>query len=386
MSSELPEGWTETRLGDLVEIVTAAITAGELAAMPDVHHYSLPAFDEWHQPEVGPGAAIKSNKTVVPSDCVLFSKLNPRIPRIWRVDGLASPRSYCSTEFWPLVRRSGEINLDFLTHFLGSDLFLGDPSISPSSSTNSHQRVDRRSFEAFRLPLPPLDEQRRIVEVLRSIDEAISAASSAFEQAKNCLDQQVAVFTQHGAEPMGTKKSVGVGPPLSWRVGRCDAFFVLQRGFDITEKQASPGPYQVISSSGPAYFHNEKAVAGPAVITGRKGRLGTVFYSEGPCWPHDTTLWVKDFKGNHPRFVFWKLRDMKLGAYDAATSVPTLNRNNVHALTIAFPPLDEQIEIAEILDAAMDVTEKQHQHLDAMRHVQASLASDLLSGRVRVPA
>ena len=227
---------------------------------------------------------------------------------------------------------------------------------------------------SFPLSLPPLDEQRRIAEVLRSVDEAIAAAQDVVDQSKSNLEA-------------ATSKLMAAHHSLSdWRCGRCDSFFVLQRGFDITEAQATPGPYRVISSSGPSYSHSEFAVEGPAVITGRKGRLGTVFYSEEACWPHDTALWVKDFKGNHPRFVYWKLRQMDLKAYDAATSVPTLNRNNVHALEIAFPPIAEQIDISETLDAMLLAIDRAEAELVALQGIKSTISIDLLSGRVRVPA
>lgn len=384
MFDAVHDEWRQVVLSDVVEIVTAGISADELALKPEVHHYSLPAFDLGRGPDVGPGDAIKSNKTFVPRDCILFSKLNPHIPRVWRVEGIASPDSYCSTEFWPLVRKSAEVDLDFLTYFLSSPAFLSDPAIVPSSSTNSHQRVDRRSFESFTLTLPPLDEQQRIAEVLRSVDEAMTAAQAVVVQARQVLDGHLSALMRSGISA-GDERALDALPE-GWSEGRCDTYFVLQRGFDITESQAVAGPFRVISSSGPSYSHSEAAVGGPAVITGRKGRLGTVFYSADPCWPHDTTLWVRDFRGNDPRFIYWKLRDMRLDAYDAATSVPTLNRNNVHALTVRFPPLGEQGEIAKILDAEEEAIARSAAAIDAIAKAKEVLVSDLLSGRVRVPA
>lgn len=244
--------------------------------------------------------------------------------------------------------------------------------------------LNKQKLLALAGMLPPLDEQRRIAEVLRSVDETIAAAQSAADQACYVLDGHLSALMKDGAAH-GEHASTG-GLPDGWSEDRCDTFFILQRGFDITESQAVPGPFRVISSSGPSYSHSQSAVNGPAVITGRKGRLGTVFYSATPCWPHDTTLWVKDFKGNNPRFVYWKLREMRLDAYDAATSVPTLNRNNVHALTIRFPPLREQGEIVEILDAEEVAIAQQAAVVDALAKAKEVLANDLLSGRVRVPA
>jgi type I restriction enzyme S subunit len=75
----------------------------------------------------------------------------------------------------------------------------------------------------------------------------------------------------------------------------------FQRGFDITKKQMnSDGQYKVISSSGFHGMHDAYKVAGPGVIIGRKGTLGTVHFVEAYYWPHDTTLWVKNFFGNDP--------------------------------------------------------------------------------------
>ncbi len=44
-------------------------------------------------------------------------------------------------------------------------------------------------------------------------------------------------------------------------------------------------------------YHDTAMVAGPEVVIGRKGTLGKLFYLENEFWPHDTTLWVSDFKG-----------------------------------------------------------------------------------------
>lgn len=259
---------------------------------------------------------------------------------------------------------------DYLYHWLRSK----KAAFAAVATGTTVKGIRKDLLLSFPIALPPLGEQRRIAEVLRSVDEAIAAARDVVDQAKSNLEAATSAL-------MGSDSS-----SADWMHGRCDSFFVLQRGFDITEAQAAPGPYRVISSSGPTYSHSTFAVAGPAVITGRKGRLGTVFYSEDACWPHDTSLWVKDFKGNHPRFVYWKLRQMDLKAYDAATSVPTLNRNNVHALEIAFPPIAEQIDISETLDAMLLAIEQEEGQLVALQAIKSSVSRDLLSGNVRVPA
>ncbi|MCP6763248.1 MAG: restriction endonuclease subunit S [Fischerella sp. CENA71] len=125
------------------------------------------------------------------------------------------------------------------------------------------------------------------------------------------------------------------------------AFF--QRGFDITMKQLEDGNYPVISSSGVQGYHSVAKAKGPGVIIGRKGTLGSVHYIESDFWPHDTTLWVKDFKGNNPKFVYYFLKTLELERFDSGGANPTLNRNHIHGLEIIKPSPKTQQRIADIL-------------------------------------
>jgi hypothetical protein len=64
-----------------------------------------------------------------------------------------------------------------------------------------------------------------------------------------------------------------------WKSTPLGEMLTFQRGFDITREEQQPGPYSVISSSGPNTTHAQFKVRGPGIVIGRKGTLGTVFYS-----------------------------------------------------------------------------------------------------------
>ena len=131
----------------------------------------------------------------------------------------------------------------------------------------------------------------------------------------------------------------------------------LQRGFDITKKEQTPGNVPIVSSSGISSYHNKFKVKGPGVIIGRKGTLGTSHFVNQDFWPHDTSLWVKDFKGNDPRFISYFLKSLKLENFDSGSSNPTLNRNHVHKIKIVFPILSIQKKIAAIASSYDDAIE-----------------------------
>jgi type I restriction enzyme S subunit len=130
----------------------------------------------------------------------------------------------------------------------------------------------------------------------------------------------------------------------------------LQRGIDITKEHQRPGTVPVISSSGVSSFHDVAAVDGPGVVLGRKGVVGSVYYVQDAFWPHDTTLWVKDFHGNNPRFVYYFFKAMasRLASMDVGSANPTLNRNHIHPIPVRWPQLDEQRAIADRLGTLDD--------------------------------
>ena len=141
----------------------------------------------------------------------------------------------------------------------------------------------------------------------------------------------------------------------------------FQRGFDITKDEQSPGLYPVIASSGANSTNDTFMQEGPGVVIGRKGSLGGVFWSEGPYWPHDTTLWVKDFKNNDPKFIYYWLKTLGLEYFDSGSSNPTLNRNHVHLLPVTLPDKRTQILIAQHLAVFDDVIENNRQRIELLK-------------------
>jgi len=154
-----------------------------------------------------------------------------------------------------------------------------------------------------------------------------------------------------------------------WREVTLGDVITLQRGFDLTEKDAAPGSFPVISSGGASYTTNVPKVEGPGVVTGRKGVLGKVHYSSSPFWPHDTTLWVKDFKGSVPRFVFYLLQTLPLAMLDAGASNPTLNRNHAHLLPVRVPTPPLQARIASVLGAIDDLIENNRRRVEVLEEM-----------------
>ncbi|HCG9275246.1 TPA: restriction endonuclease subunit S [Vibrio parahaemolyticus] len=133
---------------------------------------------------------------------------------------------------------------------------------------------------------------------------------------------------------------------------RLGDLITLKRGYDLPEKDRIPGPYPVISSAGVSGFHNEYKVEGQGVVTGRYGTLGEMYFVEDKYWPHNTALYVQNFKGNDPKYIYYLLSCLGRIRTSDKSAVPGVNRNELHEM--AIPAIDDrklQVAIRKVLEA-----------------------------------
>ena len=160
-----------------------------------------------------------------------------------------------------------------------------------------------------------------------------------------------------------------MGSDVEWKKVSLGEVIELKRGYDLPKDKRIAGSVPIVSSSGVSDFHAEAMVKGPGVVTGRYGTIGEVFYVDEDYWPLNTTLYVRDFKGNDPRFISYFLKTLDFHAYSDKGAVPGLNRNHLHLATVRLPGESTQKSIARVLsslDAKIDLNRRINQALEAM--------------------
>lgn len=124
----------------------------------------------------------------------------------------------------------------------------------------------------------------------------------------------------------------------------------FQRGYDLPKSKFVHGKYPVQSSNGILGYHHEYKVKAPSITIGRSGTVGIPHLIKTNFFPHNTALFVKDFKGNDVEYIYYLLKNLKLNEYKTGSGVPTMNRNHLHPLKIqAFLGIPTQKSIAHIL-------------------------------------
>lgn len=159
----------------------------------------------------------------------------------------------------------------------------------------------------------------------------------------------------------------------AWRNCTLGEAITLQRGFDLPKQQRGFGEVPIVSSSGISGTHNVAKVSAPGVVTGRYGTLGKSFYITEDFWPLNTTLFVRDFKGNEPRFISYLLKTLGFENQNVAGAVPGVNRNFLHMLPVKLPPLDQQVIISSILSAYDDLIENNTRRIRILEEMAQSL-------------
>ena len=124
-------------------------------------HYSIPAFDDGKKPTAETGENIQSNKYLVPSNCILFSKLNPhKDKRVWLMLDDVPDNAICSTEF-QIVKPSNPEYLYFLYGWLTNKENYDEIASGVGGTSGSHQRIDPKSIFSFSCPNVDIETIRK---------------------------------------------------------------------------------------------------------------------------------------------------------------------------------------------------------------------------------
>lgn len=155
-----------------------------------------------------------------------------------------------------------------------------------------------------------------------------------------------------------------------WAQKTVGEFITLQRGYDLTDAERRSGSIPVMGAAGQNGFHDVARASAPGVVLGRSGgSYGEVHLARKNFWPHNTSMFVTDFKGNDPYFAYYFLKNLDLKSLNSGSAQPSLNRNYVYPLKIRVPSTATQCTIAAVLcalDAKIDLNNRINAELEAL--------------------
>jgi type I restriction enzyme S subunit len=173
---------------------------------------------------------------------------------------------------------------------------------------------------------------------------------------------------------------------MGWDRKKLGRFLTLEYGKPLDKSlRTDDGIYPAYGANGVKCRSDQYFFDKATIIIGRKGSAGELTLTEDKFWPLDVTYFVKFDENKYDlMFIYYLLSLLNLPSL--ATGVkPGINRNNVYAIEVSIPELDEQKRLVAILDQAFadieQVRAKTEQNLKNSRELFESYLQQVFSQR-----
>ena len=270
------------------------------------------------------------------------------------------------------------LDWNFLAYVLKSSSVQGRFKGMGFGATVDHVRVG--DAERLPIPCPPLEVQRRIGNTLSAYDDLIEnnrRRISLLEQAARLLYREWFVRLRF---PGHEHVRIEDGVPEGWERKTIGELAPLRYGKALKEDDRIPGPFPVYGSSGIVGAHTKAMVKGPTIIVGRKGNVGSVYWSSIDCHPIDTVYYIDSVHCS--LHLFYALRHVAFINTDVA--VPGLNRDFAHSRVILNPDPKIHRLFEETVIPLHELMETLSKHNISLTKARNLLLPRLMNGEVTV--
>ena len=345
--------WEQRKLGEIADKVTEKNLDGNITeVLTNSAEYGVINQTEFFDHAVAKESNIAGYYVIAPGDFVYNPRISATAPvgpirrNTLGIHGVMSP-------LYTVFRLTDAVDGTYLSHFFKTNGWHGFMKLEGNSGARSDRfSIGDATFFEMPIPVPSSSEQHAIGSFFSRLDDLITLHQRKYDKLvifkKSMLEK---MFPKDG-ESVPEIRFAGFTDP--WEQRKLIMVAPLQRGFDLPAEKIIPGVYPVMMSNGIGAYHNEYKVKGPGVVTGRSGTIGNLQYVESAFWPHNTTLWVTKFYGNHPKFIYYLYEKIDLKRYKAGSGVPTLNRNDVHDTMVFFPASRKEQELISAVLTYLD--------------------------------
>ena len=415
----LPEEWRVVRLG---EILIPVNREERKVVIEDDEEYVLLSISLYAQgvkvKEVVPGASLKTKiwYRVRKGDFLLL--------KIWARKGSYGflqqdfPNAIVSGDYPILELQRHIADESFVEHFLSLPMNWQRLNAGAKGATN-RQRVHEDQFiQLISIPLPPLPEQRAIAHVLRTVQrakEATEGVIAALKELKKSLMQHLFTYgtVAVGAKNFSPQQETEIGSlPAHWRVVRLGEVALLERGLSwskadegsngigvlsipdiLTNGRLNPFPRVHLSKQ---VTSNKLLVKGDILLVGSSGSAENVGRSgilrEEPTSPLAFASFTIRLRGKPDallqEFAFYLIQsswiDFAHFSKRAADGKYNLQLRQLQSAFIPLPPLEEQREIARMLQAVDAKIAAKQARRAALEEMFKTLLHQLMTGKIRI--
>ncbi|WP_405115319.1 restriction endonuclease subunit S [Micromonospora sp. NBC_01405] len=216
--------------------------------------------------------------------------------------------------------------------------------------------------------VPPRVIQKSVAALLGAIDDKI-AVNDRIAETTHML-----AAAEHARVAQQAERACTLGDVIELSYGKA-----------LPAAQRRPGPVAVYGSGGPSGWHDQSLVRGPGIIVGRKGTVGSVYWSHRDFFPIDTTYYISVTDDRlTTEYVYFLLTRLGLSEMNSDSAVPGLNRSRALAIPVHLPNGETIAEFTERVRPLFAVREQMARENQALTQLRDTLLPGLMSGQLRI--
>jgi type I restriction enzyme S subunit len=360
------EGWTETILGNVAEVLDRMrkpVSAAEREKRPGkVPYYGATGQAGWIDKPI-----FDEELVLLGEDAIDF--LNPDVHKAYLISG----PSWVNNHAHVLKPKTGKV----LPFFLMESLNAVDYSQFVAFGTRS--KLTQGSMMGISVNLPPIDEQKRIVDVVASVDAYINALQHQVDTARTARNAVLHELLSAGGDDWTEKTLDAIALNLN------------SRRIPITKSDRKAGRFPYYGASGIVdyvdnFIFDERTLLiseDGANLTARSTPIA--FSAAGKYWVNNHAHVLKFDDIPTQNYVEFYLTAIRIDEWVTGAAQPKLNQKSLNEIPIPLPPIAEQERIVEIVSSMDDVIQAAERAVVEAKNLRSGLLSDLLSGEHEIP-
>lgn len=244
--------------------------------------------------------------------------------------------------------------------------------------------LNKTKFSNIAIDIPLLETQNRIANILSAYDDLIENNQKQIKLLEETAMRLYKEWFVNLRFPGYETAKIIDGVPEGWYKKSINDLMTFHRGYDLTKNNMQGGLVPVVGSTSVIGYHNEFKIKGPGIVTGRSGSLGTYQLIWEDFWPHNTSLYICDYKWHDVFFVYCLLQTVDFSSLNSGGAIPTLNRNTLSNIIVLEPNQDLQNRFTEIAKILYERVHTSTIQIIKLIEARDKLLPKLMSGEIEI--
>ena len=268
------------------------------------------------------------------------------------------------------VKDLTQLSPNFLYHSLRHSFWLGKFGELCAGTTIMH--LGQKRAIVFPFNVPPIAEQKRIVDVVSSVDAYIDALQQQVHTARTARNAVLHELLSAGGDNW---TETTLGEIASWSSGKNLS----------SDKRKEAGQIPILGANGIIGRTDEVLLDEELITVGRVGACGETHRSSGPVWISDNALIVLPTDRVTIDFLYYVLSTFNYKSIISGTTQPLITQSKMKSQVVNLPPIAEQHRIVDVVSSMDDVIQATESAVVEAKNLRSGLLSDLLSGEHEIP-